>query len=72
MKNNFFGLEPNVITIIDRTREAAINYIENNHSHYGFDYMKLKQEHLDALKQGKVLAINNEEYTCFIELEEIL
>ena len=55
--------DPNVeIEIIEMAPEALDKYGHN----YGSDIIKLTQEHIDAIKEGKALAWNDGEYSTFV------
>lgn len=56
------------VTIIDPTKSACDKY---GH-HYGSEILHLYPEHIEALRQGKMLAlwVNGGEYTMFIETDE--
>jgi hypothetical protein len=58
-----FWTDPNEgISILDATDEAA-----NNYGHgFGSDLIMLEEEHLEALKAGKMLAWHDSEYSTFV------
>ena len=61
-----FWNNPNsTIQIIEPTLNAAKEY----GFHVGYDVVGLKQEHIDALLNGKALAWNDGEYSTFVIME---
>ena len=58
----FWSNPNNTIQIIEPTLSAAQNYGLYN----GYEIIGLKQEHIDALLNGKALAWNDGEYSTFV------
>jgi len=61
-----FWIDPNkTITILEASEEAAKKY---GHG-FGSDSITLTEEHIAALRAGKMLAWNDSEYSTFVVLE---
>ena len=64
-----FWRDPNEsIEILEPNDEAANKYGHN----YGAELVVLNDEHLTALKAGKMLAWNDSEYSTFVILESAI
>jgi hypothetical protein len=67
MTKGLFWCDPNeTITILDKTKDAA-----NEYGHrFGADVIVLRQEHIKALQDGRMLAWHDSEYSTFVVLDE--
>ena len=62
-----FWTDPNDnIEIIEATKEAADKY---GH-HFGSEIIRLNSEHIQALRDGKMLAWDDGEYTTFLVFQD--
>ena len=66
MKLPFWSNPNDNITIIEPTKKDMYEYGLN----CGHDVIKLSSKHIEALKNGKMLAWNDNEYTTFLILEK--
>lgn len=67
MSKGIFWTDPNdSIEIINASKEAADQF---GHG-YGSDLIRLTQEHIKALEEGKMLAWQDSEYSTFVILDK--
>lgn len=65
MSKGIFWTDPNdELEILDQTEAAMRGYGYR----YGADCVNLREEHIKALLDGKVIAFNDSEYTTFLRL----
>lgn len=62
MGKTIFHKEDEEFEIIEATQKAGEKYGTN----YGFSILRITDEHINALKEGKMLATDDGEYTTFI------